>query len=147
MGFLFGLAFGLLVALLAFGAPFLRSSGPRRPYALRMDDTPRHDLSIVVAAHFGHRMVGLLNHARLGENDGLWLPKTNAVHTQAMHFPIDVLFLDAAGRILIVHSNVEPGRRLKGPWGCRHTLELRADAAARLGLVAGKKLELLEKPV
>ena len=53
-------------------------------------------------------MVGLLGHASLPRGEGLLLAPAWSIHTWFMRFPIDVVFLDADGRVLRVFPEL-PG--------------------------------------
>lgn len=82
--------------------------------------------------------VGLLGRARLAPDEALWLEPCNAVHTFAMRFPMDLLFLDKGGRALRLIENLRPWR-IGGPVrGAKVVVELPAGTIARLGLQAGK---------
>ena len=59
---------------------------------------------------FFERMRGLLGRDSLPEGEVYVFPRCNAVHTVGMRFPIDVVFLDAEGRVLSVRAGVAPGR-------------------------------------
>lgn len=69
----------------------------------------------------------------------LLLRRCRSVHTVGMRFPIDVVFL-AAGRVAEVRPAV--GRsRIASVRGARHTLELAAGEAERLGLRPGAPVQ------
>jgi uncharacterized membrane protein (UPF0127 family) len=55
-----------------------------------------------VATSFVSRFRGLMGAAQLPSGSGLLLPGTSSVHTHFMRFPIDVVFLDSAYRIVSV---------------------------------------------
>lgn len=75
--------------------------------------------------------IGLLNTPSLATGDGILLLGTRAITTRGMHFPIDLVFLDDAKRVLGMESSVQPGRwRIKGPKGTRSILELGAGSIA-----------------
>lgn len=56
------------------------------------------------------RMLGLYAHRQLQFGDGVWLVPCNAIQTIGMRFPIDLVFMDAGGRVVRVCENVQPGR-------------------------------------
>ena len=58
-----------------------------------------------------------------------------------MRYPIDVVFLDRRGRILKVVDAVPPWRAA-ACWRARHTLELAAGEADRLGLAPNLWIKL-----
>jgi uncharacterized membrane protein (UPF0127 family) len=59
-----------------------------------------------------------------------------------MRMAIDVVFLDDRGIVLRVETSVRPWRATVAAGGARNVLELAEGSCARLGIVAGMKLEL-----
>jgi len=82
------------------------------------------------------RAFGLLGRARLEPGDGMLFPRTRAVHTHFMRFPIDVVFLDADNRVVRVVSRLRPWRAASSRQA-RAVLEIAAGAAAHVGLQPG----------
>lgn len=78
----------------------LRVSGRDEPVADRA----------VYADTFWLRLRGLMGRRALSRGEALVLPKTNAVHTLFMRFPIDLVFCDQEGTVLRVFSGVAPWR-------------------------------------
>jgi len=86
-----------------------------------------------VATVLGHRVpvahdrrARLLGLAGLSEGEagaGLLLPRCSHVHTFGMRFALDLVFLDAHGRPLLVNRGVPP-RRFAGLCGAAAVLEL-----------------------
>ena len=61
------------------------------------------------ADSFLTRLAGMLFSAPSGKGtQGLWLSPCNAVHTLGMRFPLDILFLDAQGKVLKIALKVRP---------------------------------------
>jgi uncharacterized membrane protein (UPF0127 family) len=85
------------------------------------------------------RMRGLLGHAPLSIDHGLWIAPCNSVHTAFMRYPIDVVFLDRALTIVHIEAALAPWR---SAWRvrARSTLELAAGGAAAAELVVGQRL-------
>jgi hypothetical protein len=96
------------------------------------------------ASGFIDRLVGLLNRRRLDADEGLWLSPCERVHTFGMRMVIDLLMLDSAGKIIVMHPALGPWR--VGPRGCRGgtALELAPGSIARLKLCIGDELTLGE---
>lgn len=92
-----------------------------------------------VAAAFAARFRGLMGVAALPPGTGLLLPRTSSVHTHFMRFPIDVVFLDDAGRVVGIRPALGPWR-FAAAKGASSVLELAAGECARLGLVEGDVL-------
>ena len=88
-------------------------------------------------------MKGLLGRHSLAEDEGLLLRPAGSVHTAFMRFPIDVVFLDRAMRVLRIAPNMKPWR-MAGQRGARIVVELDAGAAERNGIAPGLQLRLEE---
>lgn len=76
------------------------------------------------------RARGLLGRAELPAGHGLLINPCSAIHTLGMRFPIDVVFLNAQGRVVSLHRAVPPNRPLiRGGRGAVAALELPAGTA------------------
>lgn len=95
-----------------------------------------------VAATVWTRLRGLLGHAPLKTGEGLLLRGEKAIHTVGMSFPIDVLFLDKAGRVV----HLIPGMRALrfSPFVARaaDVLEVPAGVIAQTGTTLGDQIDL-----
>jgi uncharacterized membrane protein (UPF0127 family) len=69
------------------------------------------------------RLLGLAGLSRAEAGGGLLLPRCSRVHTFGMRFALDLVFLDAAGRPLLVSRAVAP-RRFAALCGAAAVLEL-----------------------
>lgn len=67
-------------------------------------------LRVPVAAGRRARLLGLAHLDRGEAGVGLLIPRCRSVHTFGMRFPLDLVFLDAAGRPLSVRRAVPPRR-------------------------------------
>jgi hypothetical protein len=76
------------------GLPWATAAGRRVPVA-------RRPLARVLG-------LALLDRDRAGP--GLLIPRCRSVHTFGMRFAIEVVFLDASGRVVSRHGDVRPGR-------------------------------------
>lgn len=85
------------------------------------------------------RMVGLLGRASLPEDEGLLLSPAWSIHTWAMRFPIDVVFVDRDDRILRIVEAMAPWR-LVSERRAHGVVELAAGRARKLGLRVGERL-------
>ena len=85
------------------------------------------------------RMRGLLGRSSLPVGEGLLLRPAASIHTAFMRFPIDVVFLDSADRVVKVVGSLPPWR-MAACKGARAALELPAGEAARNGITAGMSL-------
>jgi len=109
-----------------------------RPVVLRLE----------VADSYWKRSWGLLGRKELPQGSGLWIAPCSGVHTFAMRFPIDLLFLDAQGRAIKVVSNLAPWRMCGPVRGARVVVELPAGAIEREGIQCERRYMLtsLESP-
>ena len=62
------------------------------------------------ADSFLTRLVGLLKRTQLGPEEALWLIPSKGIHTIGMKFPIDVVFLNRANKVLGIVSEMMPYR-------------------------------------
>jgi hypothetical protein len=96
-----------------------------------------------VADSYTKRMRGLVGRSRF--DGALLLPRTKAVHTLGMRFPIDVAFLDRDLKVLdTVH--LPPWRVTLPRWRARCVIEAEGGAFERWGLCTGDELELHDIP-
>lgn len=107
--------------------------------ATRPNTPPR--LAIRLADGFFRRLRGLLFAPALQSGQGLLIRPCAAVHTAFMTYPIDIVFLDRAGRIRRIVPRLVPWRTAASG-GAYQAMELAAGEAARLGLAAGQSLDL-----
>jgi uncharacterized protein len=89
-----------------------------------------------VAESFGSRLRGLLGSRGLEPGQGLLIPRTSSVHTHFMRFAIDVVFLDADGRVAKIARALRPWR-FAGARGAQDVLELPAGRCDGVGLREG----------
>jgi uncharacterized membrane protein (UPF0127 family) len=104
--------------------------------------TPGAPLMLERAASFGARLIGLIGRSSLARGQGLLIEPCDAIHTLAMRFPIDVLFLDQDGCIVRIDHDVRPWRMRICP-GAHAVVELACGEALRLGLQCGSILPAL----
>ncbi|MCM5572013.1 DUF192 domain-containing protein [Burkholderiaceae bacterium FT117] len=96
-------------------------------------------LRLTRATGFVERLRGLLGRPLPEPGQGIWLEPCNAVHTLGMAGAIDLLFLDAARRVVRVVPSLDPWRAA-GWRDAVSTVELRAGEADRLRIVPGSRL-------
>jgi uncharacterized membrane protein (UPF0127 family) len=85
------------------------------------------------------RRTGLLKHATFEPGEGLWIVPCEAVHTFGMRFPIDVVFLSRAKKVLKVRRDL-PKRRIAFCLRAHSVLELPAGMVDHTGTKAGDQL-------
>jgi uncharacterized protein len=84
-------------------------------------------VEIRVAITWWRRLIGLSLRGRPPPGRALTLPRCRCVHTCGMRFALDLVWLDAEGRVLGIGEGVRPWR-----------MRSRRDAAAVLEVVAGE---------
>ena len=87
------------------------------------------------------RKKGLLGRDGLAPGQALIIAPTNLVHTFAMRFPIDILFVARDGRVIKV-CNAVPRRRIAGAWGGFAVIETAAGQLEVSGTRAGDLIEV-----
>jgi uncharacterized membrane protein (UPF0127 family) len=94
------------------------------------------------ARRWHQRLRGLLGRPPLQCGQGLLIEPCNSVHTLAMGYALDLLFLDRGNRVLGWREQVRPWRAA-GWRGARSTLELPAGSLAAIAPVIGEVLHWL----
>lgn len=91
------------------------------------------------ARRWPQRLRGLLGRAPLRPGQGLLIEPCASVHTFAMGYPLDLLFLSRGGQVLGWREALPPWRAA-AQRGARSTLELPAGSLARIAPSAGETL-------
>ncbi len=99
---------------------------------------------ITVAETSRTRMVGLLGKRGLEPGTGLLIFPSQAIHTVAMRFPIDVVFIDRRWRVVHVRSAMVPFRMTGIHWKARCVLELPSGQIAQTSTAVGDQLSVEE---
>ena len=86
------------------------------------------------------RGIGLLLHSRLADGEALRITKTSSITMLFMRFPIDVVFLDRAGRVVKAVPDLRPWVPAVAARGAKEVVELRAGTIAESGTQAGDDL-------
>lgn len=73
---------------------------------------------------------------------GLWIVPCHGVHTFAMRFPIDVVYLDQARKVLHLERSLQPWRIAPVRRKAVSVLELPCDTLTTTGTVIGDELEI-----
>jgi uncharacterized membrane protein (UPF0127 family) len=80
-------------------------------------------LEVPVATSAASRLLGLAFLSRERAGEGLLIPSCRSVHTLGMLFELDLVFLDANGRVVELRRGVPPRRLIRCP-GAMSVLEL-----------------------
>jgi len=78
--------------------------------------------------------------------DGLWIVPCRGVHTLAMRFPIDVLYLDTNKFVVHVAQNLKPWRVARVSLRAASVLELPGNTLKSSGTAIGDEIEIALGP-
>jgi uncharacterized membrane protein (UPF0127 family) len=122
-----------------------RDGGPLDHWSLVVDGRPAPVASRLEGAFDSpSRNRGLLGRAGLDPGVALVIAPSNAVHTFAMRFPIDIVFANRDGVVLKTRTAV-PKSRIAFALGGFAVIELAAGEIAKSGVRAGDRLVLRKK--
>lgn len=94
------------------------------------------------ADNFFTRFKGLMFVKEIEDNYALHITPCNQIHMLNMRFALDVIYLDQNGRVVKVDENVQPGKICKTVRNAKSVIEMKASAAAKLGINQGDVLEI-----
>ena len=99
---------------------------------------------VTLAATHWSRFRGLMytKPANFQSGDGLWIVPCRGVHTFAMRFPIDVLYLDARKCVVHMEENLRPWRLAKVSLRTVSVLELPAGTLRSSQTAVGDEIDL-----
>lgn len=81
---------------------------------------------VSIADRYLERLIGLLKHQSLDENEGLLINPCKQVHTIGMKYSIDVLFLSKDNKVLHFENSLPPGKISRYIKNAATVLELKA---------------------
>ena len=93
-----------------------------------------------VAENLWNRGWGLLGRRGLPADRGLWIKSCNSVHTAAMRFPVDLVYLAEDGTVVKTCSQMRPFRLSLGGRNACSIIELPAGSLHRTRVKVGQKL-------
>ena len=99
---------------------------------------------LVRATTFRARLIGLLGRKSLPEGEGLSIEPCSSVHMLFMRFAIDVVFVNADGRVVRAISGLRPWRATRLYPEARWVAELPNGTLARSGTAEGDSLQIDE---
>jgi len=90
------------------------------------------------------RLCGLLGASDrdFGSGRGLWITPCRGVHTLAMRFPIDVVYLDHAGTVVHLERNLVPWRFAPVRLQAASVIELPCQTVTSTGTAVGDRIEI-----
>src|ERR1700733_16230165 len=100
--------------------------------------------NLSVAETHWSRLLGLMgkNAASFPAGDGLWIVPSRGVHTLAMRFPIDVLYLDPNKFVVHVEQNLKPWRVARVSMQTASVLELPGNTLSSTRTAVGDEIEI-----
>jgi len=99
---------------------------------------------MAVAGTHWSRFRGLMlrDAGQFSQGQGLWIVPSRGVHTFAMRFPIDVLYLDENRRVVRVEINLKPWRVAPLSLRTESVLELPGNTLGSSGTAVGDEIEI-----
>jgi len=93
------------------------------------------------------RLRGLIGTAErdFTTGSGLWIAPCHGVHTFAMSFPIDVLYLDSEDLVVHLETNLKPWRLAPVKTHAKSVLELPTGCVSATGTACGDKIKIVCK--
>lgn len=116
--------------------------GPGQLVARNLDSGAVVADHVSVASRHIDRAIGLLTRTHLAQGEGLWITPCRGVHTWGMRFPIDIVALDASGRVVDAVSTLRPWRIRLPRRGAFSVLELAAGSLLRSNTRVGHRVRL-----
>lgn len=128
-------------------------SHPTQPITLKSTPMPQalnqtREVFLATNLSLAHthwtRLRGLLGKSQndFGNGRGLWIRPCHGVHTLAMAFPIDVVYLDRAGQVVHVEHDLQPWRFSPVRLQATSVLELPSGTVLRTGTAVGDNIEI-----
>jgi uncharacterized membrane protein (UPF0127 family) len=99
---------------------------------------------LAIADTHWSRLRGLMGASEtdFGDGRGLWIVPCRGVHTLAMHFPIDVIYLNKTGMVVHVVQKLRPWRFAPIRMQAATVLELPSGKAVETATAIGDKIEI-----
>jgi uncharacterized protein len=82
-----------------------------------------------------------------GAGQGLWIDPSHGVHTFAMRFPIDVVYLSRDKTVVHLEQHLKPWRVAPVRLSATSVLELPVDTLRSTGTVIGDSIEIEPGPI
>jgi len=99
---------------------------------------------LCIAGTHWSRLRGLMcaDAASFRAGQGLWIVPSRGVHTFAMRFPIDVVYLDEDKVVIHAEQNLRPWRMAPVRLGAASVLELPSNTLNSSGTMVGDEIEI-----
>lgn len=122
-----------------------RPRGPLNVYAA-YNRTRQCELAarVRVAQTFWTRFRGLMGCAptNFRPGQGLWIRPCHGIHTLAMRFPLDAIYLDRDNVVVHTAQSMRPWRIGRTLWRAQSVLELPAGTIGASGTQVGDRVEI-----
>ena len=117
---------------------------PRRAYAFNRTRQAFLASELEVADTHWSRLKGLMGRpsAAFCAGKGLWIVPCHGVHTLAMGYAIDVVYLDAAKLVVHVEENVKPWRVTPLRMDAATVIEVPCHTVWNTGTMVGDQIEI-----
>jgi uncharacterized protein len=101
--------------------------------------------NVRVARTHWTRLRGLVGTTKTAFPPGyaLWIVPCRGVHTLAMNFPLDLLYLDSVSTVVHLRESVKPWRFAPVNFRAASVLELPAGTIQKSGTLIGDKIEIV----
>lgn len=139
-------ALGALLLFVALSLPALAEDLPVSALKITGPDGKAHDFKVEVASSAPTRATGLMNRKSLAAGKGMIFifpqPKDVMMWMKDTLIPLDMLFIDAQGKVFNIAENVKPMDETIIPSRglAAYVLELAGGEAKRLHLAPGDKV-------
>ena len=91
------------------------------------------------------RLVGLLRERHLALGDGLWITPCNSIHSFAMKFVFDAIFLDSSLKVVHLEQEMKPWRVSSIILSARSVLELPSGTVAQSQTELGDQFQMTRR--
>jgi uncharacterized protein len=118
------------------------------PATLKIENVTRKTVlgdHIEVAETSLSRVIGLLGKHCLGPGAGLLIYPSQSIHTVAMHFPIDVIFVGRDWRVVHLRPAMVPYRLTGFHWRARCVIEVPSGTIAETFTCIGDQLSVADQ--
>ena len=125
---------------------------PRGPkgYAFNRTRTTYLATDLVIARTHWSRFRGLMatDSSRFSHGQGLWIQPSHGIHTLAMRFPIDAVYLDRERIVIHIEEGLKPWRLAAVRGRAASVLELPSGTVRESLTVIGDQVDIfLEHPI
>lgn len=102
--------------------------------------------NVRVARTHWSRLRGLIgtDESAFEPGEALWIVPCRGVHTLAMNYPLDVIYLDQSGFVVHLQTGVKPWRFAPIHLRAASVLELPSGIIGRSGTVIGDQIEIVQ---